>query len=295
MRNTTVILAGALLCPATATADDFDPGSYIIPMDLDYQDEGMFRAYGLVYDLLRAGVPVRWVIRTGKSFGQEDFTAQSVDFATGAAIGSHDYRGGPWVIDAFDAADAQPIVDAWLTTYPETTVHEATEPFSADVSRYLVAAPTLAMVADGNEDIARDYMLAAAIPDSALDLTWPDDSPDMHDIDELSGSTETNHTDGSLFDEDGDPTYCQLMSMHWGVGDAENSPEVVAEVRAFLNNPTHFFAECQAVNAFENLAPHGFFLTPNGFEFGSQPDAVDFYKRRLAVRSARRAVGHRRG
>ncbi|MCH9687450.1 MAG: hypothetical protein K0V04_38805, partial [Deltaproteobacteria bacterium] len=87
--------------------------------------------------------------------------------------------------------------------------------------------------------------------------------------------TEASHTDGALFDADGNPVYCQLMSMHWDVNDAEANPEVVAEVRAYLNNPVHFFAECQAVNAFENSV-HGRFLTPNGFEIGDRPDFVDF-------------------
>ena len=271
-----VAMATAVL-PRVADADEFEAGSYVIPMDLDYQDAGMLRAYGLVYDLLRAGIPIRWVIREGKGYGEEDFTVASTDFATGTPIPAHGYRGGPFVVDAFDAADAEPIIDAWLMANPEVAVHEVTEDFEADVSRYLVIAPTIAMVADGNENIARGYMLAAGIPDSVLDPDWPDESPDMLDIEELSGPTEDSHVDGALFDEDGDPIYCQLMSMHWGVGDAEDNPEVVAEVRAYLNNPTHFFAECQAVNAFENLVPHGFFLTPNGFEFGDRPDAVDFH------------------
>ena len=278
MRSVQIWIGAAVwLMASTAHADDFEAGSYIIPMDTDYQDVGMLRAYGLVFELLRNGVPVRWVIREGKMAGQADFMATAIDVATATDIGSHGYRGGPWVIDAADAGDAEPIIAAWQMAYPETTVHEATEAFSGDVARYLVVAPTIAMVADGNEDIAREYMLAAAIPDSVLDPTWPDDSPDMLDVPELAGPTDTDHADGSLFDEDGDPVYCQLMSMHWGVADAEANPEVVAEVRSFLNNPTHFFAECQAVNAFENLAPHGFFLTPNGFLFEDQPDAVDFH------------------
>ena len=52
---------------------------------------------------------------------------------------------------------------------------------------------------------------------------------------------------------------------------------MVAEVREYLNNPVHFFAECQAVNAFENLDPYGFFLTPHGFEIGDSPDMVEHY------------------
>ena len=254
--------------------DDFAAGSLIIPMDTDYQDMGMLRAYGLVYDLLTKGVPVRWVIDSAKVQDGVDFMATSTDVASGDPVPMHGYRGGPWVIDAGDAADALPIVQDWQALYPEVAVHEADADFSAEVGIYLVVAPTIAMIADGNQKIARGYMQAAGIPDSTGDLTWPDASPDMLDIDELQGPTDVDHRDGLLFDEDGAPVYCQLMSMHWGVGDAEQNPEVVAEVREYLNNPVHFFAECQAVNAFENI---GFFLTPNGFEIGDQPNEVDHF------------------
>ncbi|MCA9651245.1 MAG: hypothetical protein KC501_15110, partial [Myxococcales bacterium] len=264
----------AAILPSTAAADDFDAGSYVIPMDLDFQDDGMLRAYGLVYQLLLNNVPVRWAIREGKAYGEDDFTATCVDFVTGAAIGPHGYRGGPFVVDYYDAVAAEPIIADWIAQYPETVVHEAAEDFTAAVSRYLVVAPTIAMVADGNQDIARGYMQAAGIPDSTLSLDWANDSPDMLDVGELMGPTDTNHSDGALFDEDGNPVYCQLMSMHWGVADAQADPEVVYEVEAYLHHPTHFFAECQAVNAFENI---GHFLTPNGFLIGQRPDELDFW------------------
>jgi uncharacterized repeat protein (TIGR01451 family) len=265
------------LSSTTARADDFAAGSIIIPMDVDYQDEGMFRAYGLVYELLRNHVPVRWVIATGKEIGDPDLTASATDVASGAAVPSHGYRGGPWVVDSVDAEAAMDVVTAWQLAYPETAVHVADEDFSAEVSRYLVVAPTIAMHADGNEDIARQYMEAAAIPDSTMDYTWPNSSPDMIEPEELAGPTDMDHADGQLFDEDGDAVYCQFMSMHWGVNEAAMLPEAVAEVRQFLNSPTHFFAECQAVSAFENTAPHGFFLTPNGLDFADQPMDVDFH------------------
>ncbi len=133
------------------------------------------------------------------------------------------------------------------------------------------------MMADGNQKIARKYMQAAKIPDSVGDPAWPDASPDMLDPDEIAGPTEENHHDGALFDGDGDPVYCQFMSMHWGVKDAEQNPEVVAEMRDFLQSPTHLFAECQAVNAFENLDPHGFFLTSKGYVIGDGPDSYDYF------------------
>ncbi len=274
----TLALALAIgLTSATAAADDFAAGSLIVPMDTTYQDLGMFEAYGLVYELLRQGVPVRWVIKVGKSNGDVDFMATSTDVASGDSLEPHGYRGGPWVIDAADAAAAMPVIESWQQANPNTVVHEATDAFSGDVSLTLVVAPTIAMMADGNQKIARKYMQAAKIPDSVGDPTWPDSSPDMLDPGEVSGPTEENHHDGALFDADGDPVYCQFMSMHWGVKDAEQNPEVVAEIRDFLQSPTHLFAECQAVNAFENLDPHGYYLTTKGFLIGDGPDTYDYF------------------
>ena len=53
--------------------------------------------------------------------------------------------------------------------------------FTGDVARTLVVAPNIAMMADGNQKIARKYMVAAKIPDSTGDPLWPDLSPDMLD------------------------------------------------------------------------------------------------------------------
>ena len=276
-------LVGAVALTAqTAAAAPFEPGALIIPMDTDYQDMGMLEAYGLVYELLRNDVTVHWVIRDGKLYGEADFDASGVDHQTNEAVVNHGYRGGPFVIAAADSDAALPVIDAWQDQNPNTTVHEAMTAFDGDVAYTLVVAPTIAMMADGNQKIAREYMLAAKIPDSEGNPGWPDASPDMLDPDELMGPTDTNHRDGALFDEDGDPVYCQFMSMHWGVNDAKDNPEAVAEVREFLQHPTHFFAECQAVNAFENLDPYGYFLTPNGFLIGDKPNAYDFFNQDTA-------------
>ncbi len=273
-------LAGFLLAPlmgflgSSARADTFAPGSMILPMDTTYQDLGMFRAYGLVYDLLRKGVPVRWVIAPGKQLGGVDFVATGTDLQTNAAVSAYGYRGGPFVIDEANAAAALPIIQAWQAANPNVKVHVATQQFTGTVAKRLLYAPNVAMFADGNQAVARTYLVAAGIPDSTLNASWPDTSPDMLSVTEVKGPTTTNHADGALFDADGDPVYCQFMSMHWGVNDAAANPEVVAEVREYLTHPVHFFAECQAVNAFENTAPHGFFLTPNGYQIAARPSAV---------------------
>lgn len=268
-----LLLCGLAVTPAQART--FQSGSLIIPMDVVYQNYGMFSAYGLVYELLRHDVPVHWVIKKGKFFGDADFTADAVDFLDSQeVIVAHAYRGGPWVVDSTDVTDdVKKLVSDWLTTFAadKMKVHIATADFEADVSRRLVVAPTIAMHADGNQSIARKYMVAARIPDSTLDPSWPDTSPDMLTPAEIAGKVGVER-DGALF-SNGRPKYCQLMTMHWGVGEAEKNPEVVAEVGEFLTFPTHFFAECQAVNAFENI---GKFLTPNGFVIGKEQSTVKF-------------------
>ena len=198
----------------------------IIPMDLPistlvapdptgHQDRGMLQAYGLVYKLLSGGVPVDWVIKPGKASSTvscspgsappcgtsqfSDFTVgfRTVDYASNpdaVPSGTHDYRGGPFVIDAAHRAAALPIIEAWQTNaesrpiFNYTVVHEATAPFTADVSRSLVAAPRIAILADGNEEIAFGYLRAAGIPDSR-GVMWPaarPAAPDYVDVLPLS-------------------------------------------------------------------------------------------------------------
>jgi len=273
------MLVAATGTRAIASDEDFAVGSLVIPMDTTYQDRGIFEAFGLVYALLRADVPVSWVIKRGKSQGDADFVVSAKDFATNAAIDDHGYRGGPFVIRASDAERARPVVTLWRSTHPNTTVHVTTAVFRGWVSKRLVTAPTIAVFSDGNEDIAFGYLNAAGIPDST-GKPWPTrkngDSlypgyPDALTVAMVAGPTTVSHSDGKLFDGEDNPAYCQIMTMHWSVNDVVD--EFVGEIRAFLNHPTHLFAECQAVNALENNV-HGKFLTTNGFRIGTKPGSV---------------------
>jgi MYXO-CTERM domain-containing protein len=247
--------------------------------------------------------------------GSPDFTASTTvvwdaagTLEPGAAISGHAYRGGPFVVDAADHDRALAVVNAWndeslwaanpwaeRTVFQVVSVHEATAAFTAPVRKEMVAAPTIAVFADGNEDIATSYLRAAGIPQSngdefptgrcAADTCGAGTAnPDMLTVPSVAGdmgtcdAPSTDHRNGQLF-ADGVPAYCQIMSMHWGVADREtvecnggrcpgtaaecagdpityHGHEVVAEVRAFLDFPVHFFAECQAVNAYENTIPN---------------------------------------
>jgi MYXO-CTERM domain-containing protein len=342
-----VLIASLLVLPAfrarAATPRTFEAGSLIIPMDLAYQDKGMFQAYGLLFQLLRQGVPVAWVIDSKKTWhasacntvgdtcawdcaiegsGQKcPYPTASPDFfaatkvlwddggtlAAGTAISKHGYRGGPFVVAAANRAAAVAIIDTWnkqslwttnpwakRTIFQVVSVHEATASFQGEVAKDMAAAPTIAVFSDGNEDIATSYLRAAGIPQSS-GAEYPaakcgtgtcgpgTANPDMLTVPSIMGdmgtcdAVNTDHKNGALFTKDGLPAYCQIMSMHWDVNDREtvtceggcpttqaeckgkkityHGHEVVAEVRAFLKYPTHFFAECQAVNAYENTAP----------------------------------------
>ena len=220
--------------------------------------------------------------------------------ARNSPLGTHKYRGGPYAIDAADHDAALAIIDAWNNGTPArsvthvVTVHETTAPFTGNVARTMLHAPTIAVFADGNEDIATGYLRAAGIPQSS-GAEFPSSkcgtsncgpstaNPDMLTEEAIMGPLGTcaapnlDHHNGALFKPDGTPAYCQIMSMHWNVSDREkvqcdggncpatqgqctgnityNGHEVVAEVRAFLAFPVHFFAECQAVNAYENTVP----------------------------------------
>src|SRR5262249_51954769 len=152
-------VASLMLAAPAVHADTFAPDTLIIPMDTTYQDNGMFKAYGLVSDLLRNGVPVRWIIKPGKAFQEVDFVATSKDYKTTAPITDYGSRGGPWLIDSAFYAAALPIIDNWLAANPNVTVHQATVQFDANVAKYLVVAPNIAMFADGNQKIARGYLV----------------------------------------------------------------------------------------------------------------------------------------
>jgi len=273
--------------PAMAAPKTYLQDALVIPMDTTSQDLGMLEAYGLVYDLLRHDIPVDWVIAEAKSYGDEDFVATVEEIPGGLTLTNQEYRGGPFIVDSIYYGVALPVVQAWRVDHPDVVVHRVTGPFSANVSIELLTAPTIAIFADGKEDVAFKYLNAAAIPMSNGD-PWPNKKdkdalypcpgdkccPDCLNETDTAGPTTESHTDGALFDADGVPRYCQFMSMHYK--HPAPVPEVVAEVREFLAYPVHFLAECQAVNAFEN-DDSGHFLTGGGLVAAGTPAAVDHY------------------
>jgi uncharacterized protein (TIGR03382 family)/uncharacterized repeat protein (TIGR01451 family) len=255
-------------------SQSFAVGSLIIPMDTTYQDNGTLKAFGLVNELLKAGVPVQWVSQTGKAVGGSDFIASATDLQTAAVITGHSYRSGPFVVDSSKRTAALSVVNPWQASNT-TTVHSATTAFTADVRRTLTAAPRIAVFADGFENIAFGYLNAAGIKDS-INQAWPGGVlgsyaayPDVVSEADISGMTiggiPPPDPAKRLLRTDGTPNYCNTTSMHYNVsGTAGVTDAVAAQVRAWLTGkPTHAFMECQAAITFENDV-NGLFLTTAG-------------------------------
>jgi len=215
-----IAVAAMLLAvpPASAGGKTYLADSLIIPMDTTYQNYGMFQAFGLVYDLLKSGVPVDWVVAPGKAYGAVDFTASATDVAGGASVTAHGYRGGPFVVDSAHLAAALPLVLAWQASHPAVAVHRATQPFPANVARTLSSAPNVAVLAGGGETDAFAYLNAAGVPMSngspwpgSIDVSGayacpgPRCCPDCFTFASLAGATTASHADGAAFDGHGVP------------------------------------------------------------------------------------------
>jgi uncharacterized repeat protein (TIGR01451 family) len=134
-------------------AQTFPAGSYIIDMGIVPQTQNnALKPYGLVYEMLRQGVPVNLIINPTKTKDGIDFVHEGKQ-----------YKGGPFVISGDFATTAQPIIDAWVSAFPGLTVVVPTTSFSPPVYNTLVAAPRVALDA-ANGGIAQGYMVNAGIP-----------------------------------------------------------------------------------------------------------------------------------
>lgn len=269
---------------SVALTDTFDKGSLIIPMDTTYQDLGVLKAHGLVWRLLDQGVTVHRSIATGKAHLGVDFIASAVDLQTAEVITNHGYRGGPFVVGSADRATALSIIADWQVANT-TTVHDVTAAFDAEIARTLVSPPRLAVLADGYELVAFDYLNAAGIPDS-LGRPWPSATdpsqkyagfPDVLDLNEVAGPIDGGSPDGALFTPDGAPAYCQLLTMHHSLTPDD---EAVREVRLWLSHgpAAHLHAQCLSITTFEN-AGNGLFLTTAGLrDDGGTPTPLKYWE-----------------
>jgi hypothetical protein len=200
-----VLVIGAQPCGTLGpTAKTFGSGSLVIPMDNCYQkrdatgvtggqtvgcntssDDGVFRAYGLVYFLLKNNVPVYWAIdNTKASTTAADMTVtassgvvtQKMSWADGsfadvAGLGrTISYIGGPFIVDAADVTSRD--VVSMLQSNPDfaqfkreglVDVHKVLAGFSASQVRPLSGPPPkIAILNIAGPKTSADVMLKYA-------------------------------------------------------------------------------------------------------------------------------------
>src|SRR5512137_2805841 len=234
-----VTLALPLLAPSCS---DFQPGvksfakgSLIIPMDVCYQyqtdqvrtsytpsascpgaqvDRGdVIKAYGLVYQLIRNGVAVYWIINPDKGSvtpAQAALTTPdlSLQYNAGFPVLKYDwsgaapsvapntsnhtvkYLGGPFVIDGSDAVRAGQILQKYKATFRPTAttgvnVHVSNIAFSASVAKMLAGGwsagganpPKLALLNIGSSGAGSknsEVVIRGYLQKAGLDIPEPD-------------------------------------------------------------------------------------------------------------------------
>jgi uncharacterized repeat protein (TIGR01451 family) len=163
---------------ASAASRNYSAGTLIIPMDTVYQNMGMWRAYGLVFELLSKDIPVAWAISPEKNFNGIDFNANTRDLRTDANVGAYNYSGGPFIIDSLYETQATKVIQDWWARYPGLpNVHRATSSFVANIDIVLKTPPLIASEAI-NSGIAINYFNAAGIPD-LNGKPWTSTSPNI--------------------------------------------------------------------------------------------------------------------
>ncbi len=256
-----IFLLGALLSVQALADPDLpnpapniqtlEDGSIVVPMDHLLQNNSGnlsfidVRAYGLVNRWLHAGIPVQWVIRSGKAKDEADFTAMAERVRpTAIAPASVAFRGGAFVVRP---ASAQQALDIAVQTNTPSTgffqrvhLYRLTEDVDADVRYTLTFRPSI-RVNDNNFNIHASILNAAGfIPSGTDGVLTPNSHFTRGTIDELA------------------PDQCFTIQTT-----PHASAEGIPQLLDFLNRGGNFFAQCEAVESFE-LAARDSGLVPGG-------------------------------
>jgi gliding motility-associated-like protein len=224
-------------------------GSFVVPMDTLYQSivpvgQAHFnlKAYGLVNKFLQNGIPVKWVIRSGKNRDDIDFSGLVEQVAPVAASASTvDFRGGPFIVP-------DTVLPCGLTTRQiialygnNVAVYRLTANTTADIRYKLVHRPKIAVFNNGGNQLIHTKILDAAGIGNY-------DVMDAADIANLINC------------------YTYVSEPH--ADTSQISLTVINAVRNFVLNGGNFLAQCHAVNSYEN---RGLFQTTAGITIVNTP------------------------
>lgn len=234
----------------------FSTGSLIIPMDSINQDtnnDGIFRGYGLVYQLLVQGITVYSIIDPDKSSNNDpdltvsDVTITAVNGALYVPVTPFPktYAGGPFMIEAADASAVLNIIASFAPEYDTVVIHRFGGPVTAEVAASYDTPPKQIGIlssldsdgADMGETIMACYLELAGIP------------PEYYTY--LSASDIAN---GILQVE----SYYILWMPHWVFGTSDDpvtSLGCVKGIHTFLDNGGNILSTCKAIDSLEVSSP----------------------------------------
>ena len=240
------------LPPAVSNLQSFAAGSLVIPMDNDHQalngEPFNLWSYRLVYELLDNGITLDWVIKSGKAKDEIDFSANaSRIYPSAAASGLQNFRAGAFIIDAaqigtvFNCGGTEDLnVLGIIGAFGhDVAVYQLDQAVTVDVRYELNSIPVIASLDDGSS------------PETATDVLDYIEMPyDLLSYNEFASN-------GGC--------YTFVAQPHLNINDVTNN--YITIVTNFLANGGNFYAQCAAVEAFEENA---FYLTTNGFNYFGQ-------------------------
>ena len=186
-RSCTVTSSATVTQPSSLVSNgDIDPvasnlmtapvGTYVIAMDNELQtaDSGYFniKAYGLAITMLNNKIPLRWVIKAGKSKDSADFSASATTvFPSYAAASTKSFKAGPFLIFPSDTVNGNihTIVNTFnaANSTRQVYIYQLTSATTVDVRYTLSQIPKAALLNDGGEAyIHAAYMTDASVPTS---------------------------------------------------------------------------------------------------------------------------------
>ena len=216
-------------------------GSFVIAMDTSYQKivpvgQAPFnlKAYGLINKLLQNGFPVKWAIRAGKTLNGIDFTAQAERiFPSTTAPAMMNFRGGPFIVSdtSICGLTTQNIIQSFGNN---VCVYQLKNTEVIDIRYSINNRPKVAIFTNGGNQLIHAKILDAA-------------GISNYDFLDAANISSLNNC------------YTLVSEPHWDFISA--NPVVVNGVKNFVINGGNFFAQCQALETYEN---YGFFGTTTG-------------------------------
>lgn len=250
------LLAALLFASLSLRADErtFAAGSLLIPMDSIHQntnEDGIFLAYGLVYQLLGQGIVIYSIVDENKTVVDDPdliVDTGAIEIASGSGFEpgpiSGVYLGGPFMVDSSQAATVLEIINQ-TPELNRAMVHRFTGPVSAPVAEtYEVQPKKIALLEsfddDGRsitEDVLVCYLRLAGVPPVNYDILTAS---------EIAGGALTV------------ASYYILWMPHYELGDQADPVTAEAALDAiagFADDGGNVLATCRAIDSLEAYFP----------------------------------------